>query len=141
MHCPHALMVLPLLVRVPRSGGRSLLYRGDYHRHLTGTPISCIFLYTQLYLLQYFSLLLAYPMHLFYSKNLAKMPIAHLLHLFIHLYLLQFFFKLLEAHPWRPFCHNMHLQAINITDHLRKRICERINNLSLSYHAKKHALM
>ena len=46
MHCPHALRVLPLLVRVPRSGGRSLLYRGDYHRHLAGTPISCIFLYT-----------------------------------------------------------------------------------------------
>ena len=35
----------------------------------------------------------------------------------------------------------MHLQAIKITDHLRKRICERINHLSLSYHAKKHALM
>ena len=60
---------------------------------------------------------------------------------YTRLYLLQFFFKLLEAHPWRPFCHNMHLQAINITDHLRKRICERINHLSLSYHAKKNALM
>ena len=40
--------------------------------------------YTSLHLLQYFSLLLAFPIHLFYSKNTAKMPIAHLLHLFIH---------------------------------------------------------
>ena len=40
--------------------------------------------YTPLHLLQYFSLLLAFPLHLFYSKNLAKMPIAHLLHLFVH---------------------------------------------------------
>ena len=105
MHCPHALMVLPLLVRVPRSGGRSLLYRGYYHRHLTGTPSSCIFLYTPLYLLQ-------------------------------------FFFELLEAHPWRPFCHNMHLQAINITDHWRKRIFEKINHYPFPFPLpKEHVLM
>ena len=81
MHCPHALRVLPLLVTVPRSGGRSLLYRGDYHRHLAGTPISCIFSYTPVYFTEF---LFAACLPNAYSKNLAKMPIAHLLHLFIH---------------------------------------------------------
>ena len=82
--------------------------------------------YTSLHLLQYFSLLLAFPIHLFYSKNTAKMPIAHLLHLFIHaciFYNSSSYWLKPTRHPWRPFCHNMHLQAINITDHLRKCIC------------------
>ena len=76
--------------------------------------------YTSLHLLQYFSLLLAFPIYLFYSKNLAKMPIAHLLHLFIHACI----FYNSPSYCLKP-THGVHfvITCINITDHLRKCIC------------------
>ena len=93
--------------------------------------------YTSLHLLQYFSLLLGIPIHLFYSKNLAKMPIAHLLHLFIHACILYNS----SSSCLKP-THGVHFVITCIcklwtSPTIWENVFGRINHLSFSYDAKK----
>ena len=85
MHCPlHMLWWFFLFLLELLDLAADLFYTAATITGILLARPSLASFYTSLHLLQYFSLLLAFPIHLFYSKNLAKMPIAHLFHLFIH---------------------------------------------------------